>query len=146
MMPVSLLIALILAFGVEPPRVRDPAPDVGVRVLETCGGITGVAILAFGLGLWVASRVSQSGLATLRLRRRYALGVRLLTLFSLVVYGWIIHSVGWSRVVRTNWGLGGWVLIDDLVVFLPYLLIQVLVWWGLFFAERSLQIRADTGP
>ncbi len=27
------------------------------------------------------------------------------------------------------------------VIFLPYLLIQLLVWWGLFFAERALQIR-----
>ena len=57
-----------------------------------------VAALAFGLGLWVASRVSQTGLATSRLRRRYALGVRFLTGVALLVYGWIIHSVGWSRV------------------------------------------------
>ncbi len=146
MMPLSLLIALILAFGMEPPRVGIPAPDVGVRVLKTCGGVTLVAGLAFGLGLWVAVRVSQNGLATLRLRRRYALGVRLLTVVSLVVYGWIIHGVGWSRVVRSNWGLRDWILLDDLMVLLPYLLIQLLNWWGLFFAERSLQIRADSGP
>ena len=146
MMPVSLLIALILAFGMEPPGVGVPAPEVGVRVLETCGGVSLVAGLAFGLGLWVAARVSQSGLASVRLRRRYALGVRLLTVVSLVVYGWIIHGVGWSRVVRSNWGLGDWVLLDDLMVLLPYLLIQLLNWWGLFFAERSLQIRVESGP
>src|SRR5262245_45328367 len=148
MMPLSLLVALILAFGIEAPRAGTPAPDVGIRVLETCGGIAVVAILAFGLGLWVASRAPRAGAASLGLRRRYALGSRLLTAISLVVYGWIIHSVGWPRVVRTNWGLGGWVLIDDLVVFLPYLLIQLLIWWGLFFAERSLHIRlgVEGGP
>ena len=74
-------------------------------------------------------------------RRRYAFGARFLTVLSLVVYGWIIHWVGWSKMVRTNWGLGGLVLVDDFVVFLPYLSIQLLVWWGLFFAERALQIR-----
>ena len=115
--------------------------DVGARVLETCGGVTLVAALAFGLGFWVSFQVSHSGYATSRLRRRYAFGVRFLTVLSLVVYGWIIHSVGWSKLVRTNWGLGGSILVDDFVVFLPYLAIQLLVWWGLFFAERALQVR-----
>jgi STE24 endopeptidase len=146
MMPVSLLIALILAFGFDPSRADDPVTDVSVPVLETCGGISLVAILAFGLGLWVASRVSQTGLATTRLKRRYALGVRLLTALSLVVYGLIIHWVGWSRVVHTNWGLGNYILLDDVVVFLPYVLIQLLIWWGLFFAERAFQIRSGNVP
>ncbi len=69
-----------------------------------------------------------------------------ITVLSLVVYGWIIHSVGWSKLVRTNWGMGGLILVDDFVVFLPYLLIQLLVWWGLFFAERALQIRQGSSP
>jgi STE24 endopeptidase len=141
MMPVSLLIALLLAFGIEPPQTGVPPSDVGTRILETCGGVTLVAAMAFGLGFWVSFQVSHSGYATSRLRRRYALGVRILTILSLVVYGWIIHSVGWSKMVRTNWGLGGLILVDDFVVFLPYLSIQFLVWWGLFFAERALLIR-----
>jgi STE24 endopeptidase len=141
MMPVSLLIALLLAFGIEPAQTGVPPADVVARVLETFGGVTLVAGLAFGLGYWVSFQVSHSGYATSKVRRRYAFGARLLTVVSLVVYGWIIHSVGWSKMVRTNWGLGGLVLIDDFVVFLPYLAIQLLVWWGLFFAERALQIR-----
>ena len=141
-MPVSLLIALILAFGFDPSRAGDPFTDVSVPVLETCGGISLVAILAFGLGLWVAARVSQPGIAASRLRKRYAIGVRLLTALSLVVYGLIIHWVGWSRVVHTNWGLDNYILLDDLVVFLPYVLIQLLIWWGLFFAERAFQLRS----
>ncbi len=144
MMPLSLLTALMLAFGIDPPRAGVPDSDVFVRILKTCGGISMVAALAFGLGLWVASRVSQTGLATSRLRRRYALGVRFLTGVALVVYGWIIHSVGWSQLVRSNWGLDGWILLDDALVFLPYILIQVLIWWGLFFGERALQIRAES--
>jgi STE24 endopeptidase len=141
MMPVSWLIALLLAFGIEPAQTGVPPADVIARVLETCGGVTLVAALAFGLGFWVSFRVSHSGHATSRVRRRYAFGARFLTILSLVVYGWIIHSVGWSKMVRTNWGLGGVALIEDFVVFLPYLSIQLLVWWGLFFAERALQIR-----
>jgi STE24 endopeptidase len=145
MMPVSFLIALLLAFGIEPPATGVPQADVGARVLETCGGISLVAALAFGLGFWVAFQVSHAGHATSRLRRRYALGARLLTILSLVVYGWIIHSVGWSKLVRTNWGLSRLILVDDFAIFLPYLLTQIMVWWGLFFAERALQIRLGLG-
>jgi STE24 endopeptidase len=146
MMPLSLLIALVVAFGMEPSQTGVPSSDVRTRVLETFGGIILVATLAFGLGLWVAGSVSRFGYAPSRLRRRYAVGVRLLTVISLLVFGWIIHGVGWSGLVRMNWGLGGLVLIDDVVVFLPYLLIQLLVWWGLFFAERALQINHASTP
>jgi STE24 endopeptidase len=138
MMPVSLLIALLLAFGIEPVQPDVPQADVIARVLETCGGITFVAALAFGLGFWVSFQVAQSGYSTSKVRRHYVFGCRVLTVLSLIVYGWIIHWVGWSKMVRTNWGLGGSILIDDVMVFLPYLSIQLLVWWGLFFAERAL--------
>jgi STE24 endopeptidase len=145
MMPVSLLIALLIAFGIEPPTAGVPRADVVTRVLETFGGIALIASLAFGLGFWVAFRASHIGSPMSRIRQRYALGVRLITFLSLVVYGWIIHYVGWSKLVRTNWGLDGAVLFDDVVVFLPFVLIQLLVWWGLFFAERALQISQGIG-
>src|ERR1700722_11179785 len=60
MMPVSLLIALLLAFGIEPVQADVPQSDVIARVLETCGGVTLVATLAFGLGAWVSFQASHS--------------------------------------------------------------------------------------
>lgn len=146
MMPVSLLIALLIAFGIEPPAAGVPPADVSTRVLETFGGIALIASLAFGLGLWVAFRASYVGSSTSRLRHVYALGMRLLTFLSLAVYAWIIHSVGWSKLVRTNWGLEGVIFVDDIVVFLPYALIQLLVWWGSFFAERALIRQGSERP
>jgi STE24 endopeptidase len=146
MLPVPLLVALIVAFGVDPPRAGVPAREVAFRLLETCGGIAVVAILSFGLGLWAASQVSHGAHPASRVRRRHAVGVRLLTAVALVVYGWIIHSVGWSRLVKMNWGLAHLGLLHDVIVFLPFLLIQVVIWWGQFFAERALQIHAERAP
>jgi STE24 endopeptidase len=140
MLPVTFLVALILAFGIDPPRMGIPSSDVGVRLLEMCGGIGLVALLSLGLGFWVASRVSHDGLPTSRVRRRYANATRLLSAISLLIYGWIIHSVGWSHMVQTNWGFEGLGLINDILIFLPFLIIQFLIWWGQFFAERALQI------
>lgn len=141
MLPLPLLIALVLAFGVESTRDGVPAPDVGFRVLETCGGVSIVALLSLGLGLWVASQVSRGELPITRVRGRHARGMRVLTVLSLLIYGWIIHSVGWGRLVRGNWGLDGWGILGDLVVFSPFVAIQVVGWCGQYLAERALQVR-----
>ena len=114
-------------------------------MLETFGGVMLMASLAFGLGFWVAFRASHIGSTTSRLRQGYAIGVRLITFLSLLVYGWIIHSVGWANLVRTNWGLDRVIFFDDLLIFLPFVMIQLLVWWGLFFADRALQLRLGIG-
>jgi STE24 endopeptidase len=145
MLPVTFLLALFVAFGIDPPGTGVAPSDVGLRLLETGAGIFLVAILSLGLGLWVASRVSHDGSPTSRLRRRYANGTRLLSALSLLIYGWIIHSVGWPLVVRANWGLEGFGLLNDIFILLPFLVIQLLIWWGQFFAERALQLRAASG-
>jgi STE24 endopeptidase len=97
-----------------------------------------VALLSFGLGAWVASRVSHFGYPTSRVLRRYTQGSRLLTALGLGVYAWIIYDVGWSKLVLSNWGLQGAILIDDLAIFSPYIVIQLIIWSGLYFAERAL--------
>jgi STE24 endopeptidase len=146
MLPISLLAALVVAFGIDPPPAGVPPSDVVFRVLEMCGGISLVAILSLGLGLWIASQVPHDGLPPSRVRRRYARGFRLLTAISLAVYAWMIHSVGWARLVRTNWGFEGLGLLNDILIFLPFLVIQVLIWAGQFLADRALHIPMPSAP
>jgi STE24 endopeptidase len=144
MLPIPLLVALVVAFGIEPPRAGVPASDVALRVLEMCGGISLVAILSLGLGLWISCQVPENGLPPSRVRRHYARGFRLLTGLSLVVYAWIIHLVGWARLVRTNWGFEGLGLLNDFLILLPFLVIQVLIWSGQYLADRALHIGMST--
>lgn len=146
MLPISLLVALAIAFWIEPPPAGVPPADVPVRVLEMCGGISIVAILALGLGFWIAAQVPHEGLPPSRVRRRYARGFRVLTVVALAVYAWIIHSVGWARLVRTNWGFQDLGVLNDVLIFLPFLAIQVLIWWGQFLADRALHIRIPAAP
>ncbi len=109
MLPIPLLLALVIAFGIDPPPAGVPPADVLVRVLQMCGGISVVAILSLGLGLWIAAQVPHDGLPPSRVRRRYARGFRLLTVVALGVYAWIIHWVGWSRLVRRTGDSRVWV-------------------------------------
>jgi STE24 endopeptidase len=140
-MPVSLLIALLLAYGIDVPAGPGPIarPDLIGRLGEALGGLALVAAFSFGLGQLVASRVQRRGYATATLRRRYAWGVRFIEVLSLVVYGGILYGAGWPLVVRQGFGLGDTILVDDLLILLPYFAAQMLGWWGVYGAERALR-------
>ena len=105
-MPFSLLIALLIAFGVDAPWAEAAGFSVAMRMLATASGISLVAALSFALGGAVAFRVAHCGYATSRVWRFYLLGSRVLTFFCLVVYAWIVHVVGWSKLVLATWGFG----------------------------------------
>ena len=140
-MPVSLLIALFLAYGIDVPAGPGPIarPDLIGRLGEALGGVALVGALAFGLGRLVAARVSRRGYASSALRRRYSWGVRVIEVLTLGVYAGILYGAGWPIVVRSGFGLGDTILLDDLLILLPYFLAQLLGWWGLYAAERALR-------
>src|SRR4051794_23750579 len=140
-LPFSLLIALILAFGLDVPAQSGAIPRAVVlmRTAEALGGIGLVALAAFGLGRWVAYRVGHWGYATSALLRRYRQGLLALEGLVLLVFGATIHGLNWPAVVRSGFGIGDAVLIDDALILLPYLLARVLAWWGVHAAERSLR-------
>ncbi len=138
-MPVSLLIALLIAFGVETP----PGPVLSSEILRRSGLILAVigviSSLAFALGGWAKARVAR-GADLEKTRRRFGTGSRILTVLSIGAYAAIIHSLGWSRIIHSNWGLRDWFLVDDVLVFLPFAALQLLVWSGLFAGEQALKI------
>ena len=136
-MPISLLIALLIAFGIDLPGPEVPAPRSPLRLLETAGGVLVIALLAFGLGGWVASRSRISGTRRAGCAGVTCSGRALLTVAGLGVYAWILYEVGWSKLVLSTWGLRGLILVDDLAVLFPFLLVQLLIWSGLYVAERA---------
>src|SRR3954452_11992097 len=146
-MPFSLLIALFLPYVIDMPAGpgRIARADLIERLGETLGGLALVGALAFGLGRLVAARVSRQGYASSALRRRYSWGVRIIELLTLGVYAGILYEAGWPIVVRSGFGLGDAILIDDLLILLPFFLAQLLGWWGLYAAERALRPAGSSG-
>lgn len=60
----------------------------------------------------------------------------------LVAVGTILLIAQWPRIVRNNWGLGQWPLIDELMILLPVIAPLLLVWAALFRLERAAYIAA----
>ena len=140
-MPVFLLFALLLGFGLETPGLSNSLSrgETVARTWQVAGYVSLIALAAFLLGRWSIWRAARAGGSTASLRRRFAIGVRVLDMLILAAYGWIIHGVDWPRVVRSGYGLREWILVDDLLILLPFLLAQLAGWWGLFAAERALR-------
>jgi STE24 endopeptidase len=137
-MPIPLLIALSIAFGMELPGDDIPRSSVSFGLIETLAGILVIAVLSFGLGGWVAAQVSYFGYASGKVYRRFLFGSRILTALGLLIYAWMIYLVGWPRMVPPNWRLHRLAVVDDVLILLPYLVIQLITWSGLYLAERAL--------
>lgn len=146
-MPVSLMIALFLAFGTD--AILPPAPvprsSVVPRSLEALGGVALIGLTALAFSAAVAIRVRSRGRATSGSRRLFAAGSRAVEFLTLAGYAWTIHGLGWPELVRSGLGLRDAVLLDELLILLPFLMALAAGWWGLYPAERALRPPAREG-
>lgn len=136
MIPIPLLIALLLAFGIEAPS--SPPDDVRGTIAGAVGVALGLAAVSFALGLGTAFRVRRRGFSTVRVRRTFVVGSRLLSLATVASFGWMIHFGGWPGLVLGTWGWRGSILVDDALLLAPFLGMQFLSWWGTFYGERAI--------
>jgi len=138
MIPIPLLVALLIAFGLDDFARPAPADSAREALAWTIGGVVALAALAFGLGGWTAWRARRTGRPSRRVRRVFSMGSRLLTVGLLGVHAAIIHLWGWPSLVLDSWGWRGSILIDDALILAPFLVAQLLVWWGMFYGERAI--------
>lgn len=52
----------------------------------------------------------------------------------------ILFVAGWPQIVRSNWSLAGWPLIDELAILTPVVLPLFLFWAALYWLERAGQV------
>jgi STE24 endopeptidase len=136
-MPLTVLIAIFVAYWYEGSGVGGrplPAEEVARRILEVLGGVALVGMVAAGAGRWV----TRAGADATARRRGFAWSSRAVNVLGLAVFAWMIHDRQWPRVVGTGLGLRDAILVDDVLILLPFVLTQLAGWWGLYRAERVL--------
>lgn len=141
-MPLPLLLALFLAFGFEMPTPGPsalPGPGLVPRLAGVLGMLALIAVGAWGWGRWGVARVARDGNPSLALRRRFARGARLLEITTVAAYGAVIHEFGWPSVVREGLGGGGPSVVQDALIVLPFILMQLAYWWGIYAGEQAMR-------
>ncbi len=116
-----VILAILIAFSYEPPLEAWQITPASSAVAGVAAMVAVNWILAEAFAQLTVRRIVRwpdSRGATLRShqRLRWAHGAVLLGGFLAVVFG-----LDWPAVVRETWGLGGWVLVDDLAVLAPFL-------------------------
>ncbi len=141
-----LLIALFVAFAADSivPPVR--AEDLASCLTETVVALGLGASVAMGLGLGLTAAVRRRGYPTASSRRGLAVASYLVQAMNLAVFAWLIHGLGWPDFVRNGMGLKGVFVVDELTILAPFLVAEVLGWWGLYPAARaSRMVGTDSG-
>ncbi len=148
LMPAApLLIALFVAFAADSivPPVR--VEDVASCLTETALALGLAASVAMGLGLGLTAAVRRRGYPTASSRRGLAAAAYLVQAVNLAVFAWLIHGLGWPDFVRNGLGLKGVFVVDELTILSPFLVAEMLGWWGLYPAARaSKMVGAGSGP
>ncbi len=127
-MSVPLILAILVAFGIDPTDTLGPMtpPEVWLRVAQTWGAIAilGVSSLVLGRGTLFKLRRVSNPYAT---RRALTFFSRFLEFVLLALFGLIIYEIRWPEVVRVGLGLKSVVLIDELLILLPFLVGQIFI-------------------
>lgn len=149
-MPLIALLAIFVAFWspVSPaPGAVPPAPggpDTLGRALLAMTAVAAVGTVSALVGGLMARRVSRGG-PTLKDRRRLARASLGLEVLSVVAFGLVVHLARWPEAVAFGLGLSGWTIAEEAAVLLPFLLMLLAAWSGLYQAERVLKASGMRG-
>jgi STE24 endopeptidase len=135
----ALLIAVICAL--IQPESASAAPVGGVlwRVLLTFGG-TLVAPLAAAIGSLpiMLALAEQSPTAAAQCERLWSRVESAVLALWIAMVAITMYVLQWPAIVRSEWNLGRWPLVDEIVILLPAIVPLVLLWAVMF----RLQSRA----
>lgn len=138
-MSLHFLVALGLAFALEPPLLEDPV-QVGLRLAGVALGVVSVAASAE----WICCR------AVVQLTRTFGERGKILSRYhwlraghdvcGLAVYAAVLKWLGWGAIVQDLWGLEDWLLVDELLILAPYLMTETLSLVAGYKVERTIRL------
>jgi STE24 endopeptidase len=139
-----VLIALFVAFAADPmgQQVASRPNELVDSLLQGIAALGISASVAMMLGLGLTVEIRRRGYPTSSIRRAVQWAALLVQALNLGVYTWLIHGLRWPSAVRVGMGLRGSLVLDEIVILLPYLVAEVLGWWALFPAMRASRMPA----
>lgn len=142
-MPLLLVFAILIAFVVPQTPLRLAAPP---SFLACVAGLTMtlVVVIAAGAARVISSLLRDDPRRRPAILRGYRWLLRLHSALLVIAYAAVIHLFGWNRIVAEHWGLANAVLLDELLVLVPFL-VPLIASWALFY-DIDCALRASGNP
>ncbi len=139
-----VIAAILIAFSYEPAAglERTTRPE-----FACAGVILAVAsnwLLAELFAWFAVRRLSRDFFNRGLIMRSYQRLRWMHTAVLLGSYAGVVHGLDWPAVVRLNWGLERWVLVDDLLVLAPFAASVLLAWLAHFRVEEMQRRGLET--
>lgn len=140
-MPLPALLALLVAFWLPQELGRTPLPwtEPSARLGIVAGGLVLMAAVSWATGRRMMARFARP--APARPGRWWQpRASTVLDVLALLLYAVMIAVAGWPQLVEDDLGLRGSLLLDEILTYLPFPLLQVIGWWFLQPAERARRV------
>jgi STE24 endopeptidase len=139
-----LIIAVVLiAFSYEPPRDLAQLTGPGVASLACVVSVALNWLAGEIFARWVARRLRGPFEVRAAAMDKYQ---RLRWLHAGIILGGytgLIHGFDWAGVIRESWGLGRWILVDDLLVLAPAIVSLLLSATSHFRVEELCRVELE---
>jgi Zn-dependent protease with chaperone function len=140
-MHLALILAIVAAYGIAEYAPHEPLPREGVwHALGALAMIAAVAAIASLTSIIAARRIRRDSDDSERLIARFEGWKKLHVvawLFGAAIVLWVCH---WPQLVRYQWHLESWVILDDLLILAPVVL--PLLWIWAWHADVDMAARA----
>ena len=141
-MHLQFVLAVVATLIISEFAPAEPVAHGAARLGLSLAGIFLVALFAVGCTTRTVLRLRCDSQQTRRWLQEFD---RLRTVHSILWLAMtvaILYGVGWARLVCFNWGLHGFILIDDLVLLVPAMLPLALSWAAFYGVEHALTAHA----
>ncbi len=134
-----VILGLLLAVLARDLAVDAPPPDVGTTFLAMGG--TAVTVMVAGLAIsgYILLRRGWIERDEQRFLRRVGLLGKLYRLFVVAAYAVLLFVFDWAALAMDWAGVGNWIVPALVVTIAPFVLLLVVGWTSLYWADRSLR-------
>lgn len=135
-----LILAVLAALAISESAPCRPVSGPAGRLLIAAAAVALVTLFAMAVSGLTARRLRADFASHRRLLQRFRHLRRVHLALWLVTAGGILYGLDWAQLVRFNWHLDRWFLLDDLLILAPVLVPLVLSWAAFYEVDRAVHV------
>ncbi len=147
-MHLVLIMAVLLAMTLAENAPHAPVDHPSWRLAWGLTAMLLVPAMAATVSMVVVHNIRRDVHSWATWLTRFSWAQHLHSVLWLGLVGAMSYGLGWPQLVRENWGLGDWLLVDDLLILAPVYVPILLSWAAFYEVDRLVEelTVADDSP